>query len=482
MGAFVSLLQRPPQETGFEAAAEGQNQALSAQSLMQAAQIRKEQISQAQLQTQEQQRAIADQDAFRKAYNESYNDPAANSSEAKLAKFQALAPKYGVNPAHTQELIKSTIENRTKMATMAKDERENLEAHNKAIGIAAQGLLSLPDDATRAAQLPSVVDDLVANHHITAEHGAYLKANPPDANALSTLSAHAKSMDDFFKEQKEKDDKPLRDAQLSEAQGKARQTTLQNASGVMEKAANESEDAYARAYYKLDPEIAAQFTHPKQYDVKKTPVDARAAGESPNQRSLREQSAANAADASDWKSIAATDREEGLRLREEALNKEKKQTANSEAITRRTAERQLITFESQEAKLNKRRRELGSLLKTGLDAKGQPIDRDSIQGQYEDATNELEQALTNKYDAADRAGRGVPSVPLDRAIAGIRAGAKPPETPPPVAATPKVPKSAAVQELPDNVVATIPEGKAVKYPDGSVRKKVKGKMVEVKHP
>ncbi len=202
-------------------------------------------------------------------------------------------------------------------------------------------------------------------------------------------------------------------------------------------------------------------------------------GLSPNERSIREQAVANAKEAADWHDISEDKQQQRIDLEERRLNKATKETANSEAIARRTAERELMTFESQESKLNKRRRELGSLLKTGIDSKGQPIDRDSIQGQYDDATNDLEQTLTNKYSAADRAGRGAPSVPLDQAIKAIRGEAKPPVVPPvvPKAATPAPAKAAAVTTLSDDIIASIPEGKKVKYPDGSIRKKVKGKMV-----
>lgn len=565
MGAFVSLLQRPPQETGFEAAAEGQNQALSAQALMQQATIRKEQIAQAQLQTQEQRRAIADQDAFRQTYNQVFNDPTLRTADGKLAKFKEVAAKNGVNPAHTMELEKATLANRTAFQKLTDDEQKQVDAHAKEVGIAAQNLLTLPPDQ-RAARFPGIIQDLHARGHLDDQQATHFLQNPVlDDVGLREVASHAKTIGDFRAESQWKAGEQKRQVDLAEATGKAFQTTLQNASGAMTAAAEKGEEEYARAYYALDPELAKRFKHPKQYDPETTAHDATLAGELPNQRLLREQAETNADATATYRKNIQDLEKRRVGIAEQTLALRGKETAAQKASALKDAKSRKLKLESEEAKLNKERRGIIEWIKSGKQptyAGGAPKEPRDFQGELDDLDNTYEQLLREKYAVADEIGEGAPKVSLEQAIQGIRSGRpgayetkltpdeeekfqdwktknapkdsgvdydlrgafksgaqpaanghwpdkfKKPNHPlfsnESQYATPDAPKwqgnklvdksgkvianetpkgtapvaAAAVQELPDNVVATIPEGKAVKYPDGSIRKKVKGKMVK----
>lgn len=425
MGAFVSLLQRPPQETGFEAAAEGQNQALSAQAMMQAASIRKEQIAQAQLQTQEQQRAVADQDAFRKTYNQVFNDPTIRTTDAKLAKFRELAPQNGVNPAHVTELEKSTLANQTSFQKLEDDKQKQVDAHAKEFGIAAENLRLLPQEQ-RAPRWSGVIQDLHARGHLDDQQASQLLQHPIiDDAGLGEIASHAKTIGDFRAESQWKAGQAKRDVDLAEAKGKALQTTLQNAAGAMTAAAEKGEDEYARAYYALDPEVAKRFTHPKQYDAETTPHNATLAGELPNQRLLREQAESNAEATATYRKNIQDMEKRRVGIAEQTLALRGKETAAQKASALKDAKSRKMKLESQEVKLNKDRRGLIEWIKSGKQptyASGAAKEPRDFQGELDDLDNTYEQLLREKYAVAEEIGEGAPKFSLEEAIKGLRNG------------------------------------------------------------
>lgn len=464
MGAFVSLLQRPPNETGFEAAAEGQNQALNAQALGQQAAMRKEQIVAEQLRNNEARQAEADQNAFRRAYAD---------SGGNLDKFKGIAQQYGVNPAHTIQFEKEILANKTAFQKLTDDEQKQTDLHAKEFGLAAENLLNVPADQ-RAARYPGIIQDLYKRGHLKGDEYEKLVANPIiDDLGLKEVAAHAKTISDFRLENQFAAQKPQRDATLAKTQGDVLEAKVKQASTALEKAAEETAktggDEYARAYYATDPEVAKRFTHPKQFDPQKTAKDARFAGLSPEQRMIDER-AKDTADAAEHRHEETMEMQrKRLKLESDRLAKQGQETTAQKAGVVRDANSLLAKYEVTEAQLNKKRRDLSAELsemakpdyKAPLGAYGQPKPARDIKGELEDINNQYEQLLADKYEVYGRTGRGEPKVSLQEAVAGIRNGSTPaaPANPSPVGNPPTQvgkPAAAAAPAIPAEVPAKVP--------------------------
>lgn len=278
MASWTSLLQRPPQENPYQAEAAGQQQALTAQAMMQQADARKQQaqladqqIQEAQLKVGAEQKAAQQADAFQRAYVEGYSGP-----DAGTAKVKQLARQYGASPDHVLAFDEQNNKIREGYAKAGMEEQKLADSHLQAIGKASQQLLQLPPDV-RAAKYPEAIQELVKNGHLKPEEGAQLIANPLDENSLRLHAAEAKNITEILND-------PKLAADTQEAQGKALLSARSAAAPLMASAAKQGEDVYARAWYGLKPEVAAYFTHPKDFDPKTTPNDALMAGESPKEQ------------------------------------------------------------------------------------------------------------------------------------------------------------------------------------------------------
>lgn len=110
------------------------------------------------------------------------------------------------------------------------------------------------------------------------------------------------------------------------------------------------------------------------------------------------------------------------------------QTPNSTAVDKRQALNQFYKKEIEERKLNNLRQQLGPLL--AREKKGETINDKAgnarnIQEEFNQATDQLAETLSDKYDAAHRAGMGEPKVSLGDALKAIGRGSAAPAQPTP---------------------------------------------------
>jgi hypothetical protein len=107
-------------------------------------------------------------------------------------------------------------------------------------------------------------------------------------------------------------------------------------------------------------------------------------------------------------------------------------------------QRQALTdyrkLQLQEQTLNKQRIQLGQALDQQHKTGQAPTDKDGTQrdlnAEFEQATDRLSEVLSDKYDAAARAGKGTPNVSLDDALKAIGRAPSGSAPPPPTPGTP----------------------------------------------
>lgn len=205
------------------------------------------------------------------------------------------------------------------------------------------------------------------------------------------------------------------------------QREMENASMKLQAAANVSKEAYAAALAKVPAGISSFFPQAEDWDQKKTPELVMKAGMLPNTLFTQENTAA-------WRNLTADQREARINQGWQRLNDQEAkagagggQTPNSAAIDRRTAEREYQTLVLKEGKSNRERLRLGGLIAQGQEQNEKDGD---IKQAYANATDDLAQTLSDKYEAAGRAGRGTPAVRLDDALTAIGRGSKPASPPP----------------------------------------------------
>lgn len=408
------------------------------------------------LENQQREQAIKSQAAMTRAFTESGGD---------LDKVPGLAATYGANGTDILNLNQKRAQivankAKTDLSVLNTDIKRHDELRGSAL--AYEGL---PDDAKADPQNWAGYLSKVQKFD-PEEYIAFAQNYPtyPGADVMKLHAAGLAAGSQLTKEAKEKQvadaataranaaatsadtRKTESEAKLPGLTAKSEAAQLATAAQTLAPAADAGDkDSYARAWYQLDPKVAAKFPHPDDYDPDATADTVRSLGQTPQQQVTTSATAARNSQTATHEATTESQAQARLNLESQRLNKENGQTANSIAIDRRNAEGELRKLELQEAILNKQRRGLGAAITNSTDLKDKDGNSIDARGQYEDVTNQYKQLLADKYNAFARTGRGTPAVSYDDAIKALDGGGQAPalhaapSQPAPKAATPPTP-------------------------------------------
>lgn len=285
----IPLQVRPPEITN---PAQYAVQGASLATMMQENQVRQQQQQALQLENQERQMDLQDQQKLRQAYMESNGD---------MDQFRQKAMQMGVGPKSIAALNQQVLAMKKAYADADEATVKSQQAHAQRVGGQLQALLSDPKRADNWSavrsqaiqsgdatpdQVPETYpgDDWVRMHAaaaVTADKQATLDLDRRKTLAQEQQAAARKSLADTAA------------ARLATEQpgltAKSDQDVRANTAPALATAAEQGKDAYARAYYQLDPKIAAKFPHPDEYDPDRTPDAVRQLGMTAEQQTAAAQ-------------------------------------------------------------------------------------------------------------------------------------------------------------------------------------------------
>jgi hypothetical protein len=395
-----------------------------------------------------------------------------------------------VNLKHIQQFDNDHLTQQRSALALSEEQRRAYQASTEAVAQEAAKLMELPPEKRGPAALQAVGRLKKIGADVSGIQ--FDPATGPSDDELKAAIVGSKYHGQMLTWSEKESQAKLRDQQ---AQVAAQEQAAKDKTRMMEDAARShlgvtNQEEHNEWLAGLDPKIAPLFKNLKKF----TPDSQAAIQGIPMTTSQRQAQATKdeaAATNAEYKKTMASVAEsraavydmigqarqltaEAMMLRAEAAGNKKP----GDDASVRQARTQYQALSAAEGKLNTLRYAIGAAAKAKVDADGKPISgmyktpRD-FEAEMKAATEELSRVITEKYDAAIRAGMGEPKIPLEQALREIQAGATPqPKQAPPPAAKTQTPAVAAPPSAP--TAATPPasrsaQGTRQKPPDQVVK-------------